>query len=70
MPRRPPRVIRPVDAREEAALGAALAASFPFNDNFAVLDPAAEWRRLQPAAQPVRPDSRSQSQPRNKDIQP
>ena len=53
-----------------AVLGAALAASFPFSDTVAVLDPAAEWRRLQPAAQPVRPDSRSQSQPRNKDIQP
>ncbi|OYX57597.1 MAG: hypothetical protein B7Y86_05525 [Brevundimonas subvibrioides] len=70
MPRRPPKVIRPVDAREEAALGAPLDASFPSSNAVAVLDPAAERRRLQPAAQPGRPDGRSQSQPRNKDIQP
>ncbi len=70
MPRRPPKVIRPVDAREEAALDAAPAASFPASDPIDALDPAAERSRLPPAAPAGRHDGRSQSRSRKKDTQP
>ena len=43
MPRRPPKVIRPVDPRAEAALDAALTASFPASHPIAVLVRAAKW---------------------------
>lgn len=70
MPRRSPKVIRPVDPREDAALDAALAASFPASDPVAALAPAAERSRPLPADPADRPALRTPSRPRKKGIQP
>ncbi|MDI1327726.1 MAG: hypothetical protein PSV23_13120 [Brevundimonas sp.] len=70
MPRRPPKVIRPADPREDAALDAALAATFPASDPVAALAPAAERSRPLPADPAARPVVRTPSRPRKKDIQP
>ena len=68
MPRRSPKVIRPVDPREDAALDAALAASFPASDPVAILEPASADAPLRSRSDGRRADIGSPVPSRKKDL--